>query len=138
MSIEVMDVDGEKVLSSERAEATQDFHRREQPGFFCGNASDYVVLASRMSEGKLLRFFFGADLRQWRVQEFVNALGAHAVKYSAQPNMGRADGKPGSGGLNYLEDAMARRLAAGEVSFDFAVQLQSDARDMPVEDPTIR
>jgi hypothetical protein len=161
MSIKVMDVHGEKVLASERNETTQDFIVANSPVFFCRNASDYVVLASRTSEGKLLKFFFGADPREWRVHEFVNmmiatqrtvanplqigywsqtpfALGPHAVKYSAQPNGRRTDRKPISAGSNYLEDAMARQLASGEASFDFMVQLQTDPRDMPVEDPTIR
>jgi hypothetical protein len=161
MSIKVMDVQGEKVLPSERDETTQDFIVANSPVFFCRNASDYVVLASRMSEGRLLKFFFGADPRKWRVHEFVNmmvathrkvvnplqirywsqtpfALGPHAVKYSAQPNAKRTDRNPISDGANRLEDAMARQLACGEASFDFTVQLQSDPREMPVEDPTIR
>ena len=115
-----------------------------------------------MSEGKLLKFFFGGpDPREWRVYEFVNmmvatqkrvvnplqirywsqtpfALGPHVVKYSAQPNGRRTGRKPISDGSNYLEDAMARQLASGEASFDFTVQLQTDPREMPVEDPTIR
>jgi hypothetical protein len=161
MSIKVMDVQGEKVLRSERDEATQDFIVANSPVFFCRNASDYVVLASRMLEGKLLKFFFGADPRDWRVHEFVNmviatqqkvvnplqvrywsqtpfALGPHAVKYSAQPHGTRKDRKPISDGSDYLEDAMAGQLASGEASFDFTVQLQTDPREMPVEDPTIR
>jgi hypothetical protein len=161
MSIKVMDVHGEKVLPSERNETTQDFIVANSRVFFCRNASDYVVLASRMSEGKLLKFFFGADPREWRVHEFVNmmiatqkkvvnplqirywsqtpfALGPLAVKYSAQPNGRRTDRKPTSAGSNYLEDAMARQLASGDASFDFMVQLQTDPREMPVEDPTIR
>ena len=33
---------------------------------------------------------------------------------------------------------MKRRLASGEWRFDFTVQIQTDSRRMPVEDPTIR
>lgn len=162
MSIKVMDVHGEKVLPSERDETTQDFIVANSPVFFCRDASDYVVLASRMSEGKLLKFFFGGpDPREWRVHEFVNmmvatqkrvvnplqirywsqtpfALGPHGVKYSAEPNGRRTDRKPISDGSNYLEDAMARQLASGEASFDFMVQRRTDPREMPIEDPTIR
>ena len=141
MSIKVMDVQGEKVLPSERDETTQDFIVANSPVFFCRNASDDVVLASRMSEGRLLKFFFGADPRKWRVHEFVNmmvatqkkvvnplhirywsqtpfALGPHAVKYSAQPNGRRRRRNPISGGgANRLEDAMARQLERGEASY---------------------
>jgi len=161
MSIKVMGIEGEKVLPSERDETTQDFIVANSRAFFCRNASDYVVLASRMSEGRLLRFFFGADPRRWRLHEFVNlmlatqkkvvnplqirywsqtpsALGPHAVKYSATPHGGRRDTRPVSGDSDYLEEAIARQLAIGEVAFEFMVQLQTDTRKMPVEDPTIQ
>jgi hypothetical protein len=161
MSIKVMDVEGDKVLASERDASTQDFLLANSPVFFCRNASDYVVLASRASDGRFLRFFFGADPRGWRVHEFVNmmlatqkkvvnplairtwsqtpsALGPRAVKYSARPLGGARDRRPVSDGANHLEEAIARDLAAGDASFEFMVQLQTDAREMPVEDPTIR
>ena len=156
-----MGVEGEKVLPFERDETTQDFVVANSRVFFCRNASDYVVLASRMSEGKFMRFFFGADPRKWRVREILNvmvatqkkvvnplqirywsqtpfALGPQAVKYSAKPHGGRADTKVVSARSNYLEEAIARQLACGDASFDFMVQLQTDPRKMPIEDPTIR
>ncbi|MDQ3433310.1 MAG: catalase, partial [Actinomycetota bacterium] len=149
MAIKVIGVEGEKVLPFERDETTQDFVVANSRVFFCRNASDYVVLASRMSEGKFLRFFFGADPRKWRVREFVNmmiatqkkvlnplqirywsqtpsALGPQAVKYSAKPHGGRAETKAVNAGSNHLEEAIARQLESGEASFDFMVQLQTD------------
>jgi hypothetical protein len=161
MSIKILGVAGEKVLPSERDATTQDFIVANSRVFFCRNASDYVVLSSRMSQGKLLSFFFGADPRKWRLHEFVNmmvasqkrvvnplqirywsqtsfALGSHAVKYSAKPRGRRRDWKRVSDASNHLQDAVARQLASGEASFDFMVQLQTDPRDMPVEDPAVR
>lgn len=158
MAIKVIGVEGEKVLPFERDETTQDFVVANSRVFFCRNASDYVVLASRMSEGKFLRFFFGADPQKWRVREFVNmmiatqkkvlnplqirywsqtpsALGPQAVKYSAKPHGGRAETKAVNAGSNHLEEAIARQLESGEASFDFMVQLQTDPRKMPIEDP---
>jgi hypothetical protein len=56
-----------------------------------------------------------------------------------RPHARRTDRRPVSAGSNYLEQAMARQLArSGEASFDFMVQLRTDPRRMPVEDPTIR
>ena len=161
MAIKVMGVEGEKVLPSQRDETTQDFVVANSRDFFVRNASDYVVLASRASEGKFLTFFFTADPRKWRVHELVNmlvasqkrvvnplqirywsqapfALGSHAVKYSAKPRGRRTDFKRASDGANHLQGAMARQLSLGEASLDFMVQLQTDPRDMPVEDPTVR
>jgi hypothetical protein len=161
MAIKVMGVEGEKILPFERDETTQDFIVANSRVFFCRHASDYVELASRMFEGRFMRFFFGADPRKWRVREFVNmmvatqkkvsnplqirywsqtpfALGPHAVKYSAKPHGRGTDTEPVSARSNYLEEAMARQLASGEASFDLMVQLQTGPREMPVEDPTIR
>jgi hypothetical protein len=121
----------------------------------------------RESRLLLVRFFFGLYPLgvpypwRWRVREFVNlraaflrkianplqvrywsqtpsALGPHAVKYSVKPHGRQTDRKPAPGIANYLEQAMARQLLAGEASFDFMVQLRVDPRKMPVEDPTIR
>jgi len=162
MAIKLMGVEGDKVLPSERQATTQDFIVANNPVFFCRNPSDYVVLAARLAEGKLLRFFFpGVNPRRWHLRELVNmlvattkqvtdplqirywsqtpfALGPHAVKYSAKPHGAPADQEPVPAGRDQLEDAMVRRLATGDATFDFMVQLQTDPRRMPVEDPTIR
>jgi hypothetical protein len=41
---------------------------------------------------------------------------------------------------NFLGKAMVKRLAKpnGPASFDFCIQEQTDARKMPIEDPTVR
>lgn len=135
MAIKIMGAEGEKVLPSERNETTQDLILANNRVFFCRNAADYVVLASRMAEGKLMSFFFGLDPRKWHVHEFVNmiratrkrvvnplqirywsqtpsALGSHAVKYSAKPCGRRTDWKRMSDGSHYLRDAVARQRPA--------------------------
>jgi hypothetical protein len=160
MAIKVMGVAGAKILEAERRETTQDFIVANNDAFFCRNAADYVELATMMSEGRLLAFFFGPNPARWRVHEFANmlratqkkvrdplqirywsqtpyALGPHAVKYSAAPHDGAGDSGTASSGANRLEDAMIRRLSSGETSFDFMVQRRADPRTMPVEDPTI-
>lgn len=160
MAIKLMGVEGEKILPDESHEPTQDFVVANSPVFFCRNPTDYVVLASKMTEGKLLRFFFGLDPRKWRLREFRNliratqqrvlnplqirywsqtpsALGPHAVKYSAKPQVRHKDRKRASDGRDHLKEAMARQLASGEALFDFMVQVQGDPRRMPIEDPTV-
>ena len=161
MAIKLMGVEGDKVLTSERDAKTQDFILANSKVFFCRNAWDYVELATRMSEGKLLKFFFGSNPTRWRLREFVNmlvatqrtvhnplqlqywsqtpsALGPHAVKYSARPQSETTDTKTASQGDDYLEAAMQHQLAPGsaETCFDFMVQLRTNPTTMPVEDPT--
>ncbi|MGI8776638.1 MAG: catalase [Acidimicrobiales bacterium] len=162
MAIKVMGVEGPKVMASERDAQTQDLIVANSKVFFCRNASDYVQLATKMSEGKFLQFFFGLKPFRFRLREFVNvmvatqqkianplqirywsqtpaALGPHAVKYSAEPRSETkgSNPKPASTGNDSLEDAMKRQLDAGGCSFDFMVQVQVDPTVMPVEDPTI-
>ena len=160
MAIKLLGVDGPKVLEAERDATTQDFVLANSTVFFCRNAHEYVELASRASEGKILRFFLGWNPAKWRVRLLVNllvatkravhnplhvqywsqtpsALGPFAVKYSARPQSGR-NRKPAVRGDDYLEDAMRQQLAAGDACFDFMVQRQGDPERMPVEDPTIR
>jgi Dyp-type peroxidase family len=161
MAVKLLGVEGPKVLDGERDATTQDFILANSRVFFCRNPQEYVELATRANEGKLLRFFFGWNPAKWRLRLLVNllvatkravhnplqiqywsqtpaALGPFAVKYSAKPQAGGLNRKPSSQGDNYLEDAMRKQLAAGEGRFDFMVQLQGDPDRMPVEDPTIR
>lgn len=162
MSIKLLGVEGAKILSSERDATTQDFIVANNPVFFCRNATDYVVLAQRASDGKLTRFFFpSANPAAWHLRELLNmlvatqkkvvnplairywsqtpfALGPHAVKYSAKPQGKAAGREPELVGRDLLEDAMVRQLDSGDAVFDFMVQRQTNPRRMPVEDPTIR
>jgi hypothetical protein len=63
-----------------------------------------------------------------------------AAKFSARPAglPAAPDRVPRDGGPDFLREAIARTLDAGEVRFDFLVQLQADPAAMPVEDPTVR
>lgn len=159
MAIKVMDVDGASVVGSARNATTQDFVLANSRVFFCRNAFDYVELATRAGEGRILSFFLGWDPVRWRPRELVNllvatqrkvrnplqirywsqtpsALGSHVVKYSAKPRSHAKD-RGGCAGKDCLEDAMKRQLASAECVFDFMVQLRNDPGRMPVEDPTI-
>jgi catalase len=66
-------------------------------------------------------------------------LGDRAMKYSVVPHFTGESFNPetASDKDNYLREAMTKQLAAQGATFDFKVQLQTDAVKMPVEDPTI-
>ena len=161
MAIKVLGVEGPKVLEAERDATTQDFVLVNSRAFFCRNPQEYVELAARADEGRLLRFFLGWNPARWRVRLLVNllvatqqtvhnplrirywsqtpsALGPSVVKYSATPRGGVPDRKPGARGDDYLEEAIREQLAGGDAVFDFMVQLQGDPERMPVDDPTVR
>lgn len=75
------------------------------------------------------------QIRYW--SQCPSKLGPHAIKFSAKPCSSEVDRMPASPGDNFLQEAVTRQLTMGPVSFDFMVQLQTDAVKMPVEDSTI-
>ena len=60
-----------------------------------------------------------------------------AVHYSLKPTSPATSRVPRHPSDNYLREAMVERLRAGEVHFDFMVQLQTDPHRMPIEDASV-
>jgi catalase len=164
MAIKLLGVEGEKLLEGEKHEKTQDFVMISHPVFFIRNVSDYVELfkAVQEAQGKSpLKFFFPSlNPFRWRLHEFMIVrairskkpasplalqywsttpykLGSGAMKFSAKPSSPPTLSKSASSSDNYLREAMVEHLKSKEASFDFLVQLQTDANQMPIEDPTI-
>ena len=62
----------------------------------------------------------------------------HAMKYSAK-SCTPPDNRPADvSGDDYLRRGLVEHLSKADACFDFLVQLQDPARNMPVEDPTVR
>jgi hypothetical protein len=164
MAIKLIGVEGEKLLNEEKHEKTQDFVMINHPVFFIRNVSDYIEFfkAIRDSQGKPpLKFFFPrANPFRWRLHEFMIGqairskkivspleiqywsttpykLGSRAMKFTVKPSAENNLGRSASNSPNYLREAMVEHLNSKEASFDFLVQLQTDADRMPIEDPTI-
>ena len=74
------------------------------------------------------------DLTYWSATPYLFGAG-RAVKYSASPvgtrRSPKPPRKPSSG---YLTEALIARLAGEDATFEFRVQIQTDARRMPIED----
>ncbi|MBF8179611.1 MAG: catalase family protein [Burkholderiaceae bacterium] len=153
MAIKLMGVPGDKLLESERHEQTQDFIVISTNVFVTKNVEEFDALIKAMTGSILSKIFFFAT--HWRViwnlvtslKKFANPLqmrywsttpylfGNTAVKYSAIPHVRNPDPLPSDPGPDYLRQAMVRQLAQGEALFDFTVQLQTNADNMPIEDP---
>lgn len=69
-------------------------------------------------------------------------LGEAAVKYCVTPLTSVVDGAApaaaGAPGNHFMRDAMQAQLRTGPAEFTFGIQLQSDAKRMPVEDAATR
>lgn len=161
VGIKLLDVPGTKLLADEADARTQDFLFINHDVFFVKDARDYVEFFRIVTRDNLpTRFFLGANPFRWRLKELSNAnhtrvqianpldvqywsmvpilMGDRPAKLSVRPCHPRGDRLPAQPGADFLREVMAAQLAAQEVCFDFLVQLQTDSRSMPVEDPRIR
>jgi hypothetical protein len=106
----------------------------EEPGFetgayFLKHPKALVVLAKARRHHTC-----HLDVHYWSATPYLLGDG-QAVKYSAWPGAGPHSPAPGhrpSG--SYLTEALIARLAQGDATFEFGVQVQADARRMPIED----
>ena len=159
LAIKLMGVDGPKLLNDEAH--TQDFLFINHDVFAVRNAADYVALFRIIErDGAPTRFFLGANPFKWHLKELSNAnkirvqvsdmlslpywtmtpylMGTMAAKFSMRPAVLANAGAPPNSPPDYLREAMSQRLSKQSATFDFMVQLQTDPRTMPVEDPRIR
>lgn len=162
MAIKLLGVQGEKLLADEKK--TQDFVMINHPVFFIRNLDDYVEFMTAVKEAKgkpPFKFLF-SDYNpfKWRLQELaiitaiftkkINSplesqywsttaykLGSRAIKFSAKPSADSTSDRSISNSPNYLREAMVEHLNSKEANFDFLVQFQTDADDMPIEDSRI-
>jgi hypothetical protein len=61
-----------------------------------------------------------------------------AMKYSARSCTPPATRAPDFRGDDYLRRSLVEHLASDDGCFEFLVQLQDPARNMPIEDPTVK
>lgn len=160
MAIKLLGVGGEKLLESEKHETTQDFLVISIPRFINKNLVDFYGLLQAVRAGRLktVGFFFNPFNSQLRVLwNIAGSLKKHAnllevrfwsttpyqfesevVKYSVKPHQAAATRIPKNPSENYLRETMQQYLAGRDAYFDFMVQLQTDAREMPIEDVSVR
>jgi len=159
IAIKLMDVDGPKLMSDEAR--TQDFLFINHDVFAVKDASDYVELFRIIErDGAPTKFFLSANPFKWHLKELANAnkirvqvsnmltlqyftmtpylMGDTPAKFSMRPQVLSNTGAPANSAPDYLRHVMAEQLGRESVAFDFMVQLQTDPRSMPVEDPRIR
>lgn len=153
MAIKLMGVPGEKLLEKHMHEQTQDFILISTKVFVTRDVAEFDDMIKAMTGSLWAKiWFFGLH---WRVvlnvakslRKFANPLqvryfsttpylfGTTAVKYSAIPRFGVPAQIPSKPADDYLRHAMVEQLRQEDALFDFAVQLQTDATAMPIEDP---
>lgn len=159
MAIKLMGVPGEKLLPGLEHETTQDFVLIDYPEFVVRDAADYIEFTHDSTAGHPLRFFVshgGRRIPQLKIAEHIALqkirspldpsyysmtpylLGeGQAVKYGARPCAPRDDDAARCGS-DFLRWNLVDDLAEHGACFELQVQVQTDARTMPIEDPTVR
>ena len=157
IGIKLMDVSGPKLLDDERF--TQDLILVSPASFITPNVRENAKLQRFALDRTNLFYFlnprdphlFAAafqalysrmhssplETRYYSNVPFLLGEG-QAVEYSLRARDQSKTRIPARPGDNYLREAMTRTLAAGEWSFDFMVQTQTDAHRMPVEDAMVK
>ena len=154
-AIKLRDVPGQRIAESDEP-TTQDFLMVNIPTMPLGTlklfhdaiwlGTDYSLLlfVAKMlvtGNGHILKALQAAktnpsspaDLRYWSTTPYLFGAG-QAAKYSLVPTSAFKSERPATLSEHYLSDNLERHLTQGDATFDFKVQLRSDAASMPIED----
>lgn len=154
LSVQLSNVEGD-VLWGENG--LQDFVLNSYPVLFVATPEDFLAFIRARQKNRKLWFFINPfdahfkslgialkarkkhlsplDIRYWSTVPFrLGRSTGQVVKYSIIPNSDYQTLTAVDAGENQLQAAMKAHLQQGVARFHFAIQLQTDAQKMPVED----
>ncbi|MEK1907916.1 MAG: catalase family protein [Pseudomonas sp.] len=167
MAIKLLDVPGDKLLSSKRTAGNQDFVMFNHPLFFVRDVAEYKQnFAAQASGKKALAFFPSLDPRSWEIRHLIIALktlspapetpvattynsiapfklGPLNIKYRVIPDPASCPSyelpKQNTDLPNFLRNALYQQLSMDRVPACFALQVQRQnaSQYMPIEDTSV-
>ena len=167
MAIKLLDVPGDKLLSSKATAANQDFVMFNHPVFFVRDVAEYKQnFAAQASGQKIQAFFPSWDPRSWEIRHLIIAmktlapapdspvsatynsiapfkLGPHNIKYRVIPDPQSCPPyqlpEQNTKLPNFLRNALYQQLSLDRVPACFALQVQRQnaAHYMPIEDTSV-
>lgn len=168
MAIKLLDVPGDKLLSSKATAANQDFVMFNHPVFFVRDVAEYKQnFAAQASGQKIQAFFPSWDPRSWEIRHLIIALktlapapdspvsatynsiapfklGPHNIKYRVVPDPQSCPPyqlpEQNTALPNFLRSALYQQLSLDRVPACFALQVQRQNADyyMPIEDTSVQ
>ncbi len=168
MAIKLLDVPGDKLLSSKATAANQDFVMFNHPVFFVRDVAEYKQnFAAQASGQKIQAFFPSWDPRSWEIRHLIIALktlapapdspvtatynsiapfklGPHNIKYRVVPDPQSCPAyqlpEQNTALPNFLRNALYQQLSLDRVPACFALQVQRQNADyyMPIEDTSVQ
>ncbi len=156
MAIKLIGVEGEKLLEKDKHALTQDFLLVTSKTLQTKSVKDFQESIYALTGGWLHLLIYalthpGVIIRSIRQVKRCNNIlevayfsttpsrfGSEtvAVKYGVFPQQDLVSGFPRDPGDDFLRERLASDLAEKDAFFDFKVQFQEDAVNMPIEDPT--
>ena len=159
LSVKLLGVDGAKLLAGEEGAATQDFVALNQPYLPADNAAQLMMISIsaanvltaplQLIDGlgiahalKVMAWTLGWTPRRLRLRSVATedyfsvtpiCIGPHAVKFKWQSRQAALPPRRSDSWRNYLRDDLRRRLAAGDLRFDFLAQFYADAARTPID-----
>ena len=160
VAIKLMGVTGEKILNDKHFLESQDFLLMSSETFFAKSIGELSKLLSAVtSKSKLKKLFYflnpmhlptlmrvnksmvacdnPLNIPYWSTQPYQFGKIENAVKYHLRPCADNSIIVENTTDYDYLRYNMAQTLLDNEAKFDFYVQFQTDAKAMPIEDPTV-
>ena len=167
MAIKLLDVPGDKLLSSKATAGNQDFVMFNHPAFFIRDVAEYKQNFAAQADGKkAMAFFPNWDPRTWELRHLVIALktlapapespvattynsiapfkyGPHNIKYRVVPDPASCPPyelpEQNHDLPNFLRSALYQQLSLDRVPACFALQVQRQNPNyyMPIEDPSV-
>ncbi|MGH1539062.1 MAG: catalase family protein [Arenicella sp.] len=155
IGLKLMGVPGEKLLPDQTDCLNQDFLLISYDRFIARNVAEFDGLVKGLvgSPIRLILFMLThlrvAYLTIKSLQKVASVLDIHyfsavpyllgdkAVKYVLIPKQVDSSQIPDDPSDNYLGEELIKRLGEQSVVYDFAVQLQADKAEQPIEDPTV-
>lgn len=167
MAIKLLEVPGDKLLSSPSTAGNQDFVMFNHPTFFVRDVAEYKQNFAAQADGqKVLAFFPSWNPRSWEIRHLVIALqtlspapespvattynsiapfkfGPHNIKYRVIPDPTSCPPyqlpQQNADLPNFLRSALYQQLSLDRVPACFALQVQrqNPAHYMPIEDPSV-
>ncbi|MDH3698691.1 MAG: hypothetical protein OEQ81_08495 [Flavobacteriaceae bacterium] len=159
IAIKLMGVPGEKILNSKRHAKTHDFLLMSSETFFSRNIVQFApLLTAATSENpkklmikyaithlrlifRLLKSRIKCDnllnIPYWSTQPYRFGTPDKAVKYFLKPSEDNVIINENLEEDDYLRRNLSQTLNNHSAEFDFYVQFQTDADEMPIEDPVV-
>ncbi len=158
MAIKLLEVPGDKLLTDSGPAHSHDLLLVSHPVFLFPDVRTYAEGFIAIANDHALRFFFNPFDSHIRAFLIVRKMlvqhtdllairwfsmvpyrfgDGRAVKYSARPCRQRARRSLDTDDENFLATRLAADLETAPACFEFALQLQRDARSMPIEDASV-